>query len=398
MRNRSTFFLILILFLTAMLLGYMHIAKPFYQGFTNTYKNPDLYQDIINKQQQAQEAEENKTWEELSSQQKISQLIALPVLIPEEGAIDSKIIKWVEENKPGFITYYGDNLSLDQIRQTNESLGVLYDHYLYLPLMVAFYNTGDEQSLSGLGFTQIPQWSQLCVMDDSQLNTYFSQSAQEINQAGINIVIGPSLDTASSSGQVLYNQTCKTDQQTIDTASNFIENFAKVSVMSVIKHFPGIGQVEQDLANNYVQIDINDTQVDNFSKILKNYPNIGVLTSNVAFNDFAQGEVCSQSQQCLERFEDYFQDAYLFSDQLDHVSALNNIKDDSEQKNLVVSTQKAIEAGNHVLMFSEQVTPEELSRIISNLALKYDTDDSFKTVIDQRIRHLIKLKKVNHDR
>lgn len=403
MKNLHIKILIFVLFLFAMLLGFNYIKKPFAENFVSLdqpLESAPILSPTPNLSVLA--------WEKMSAKQRILQLIAAPVVVDEQS-----MQLWLKENPAGLVTLFGENVSFEAAKQTTEKIKQQYQDQSIFPLFAVDHEGGKVQRLSGDGFEKLPSWHQVCESTDSAyLADFYQTSAQQLSKAGINIIFAPVVDLASPNG-VLADRVCGGEKEkTVEYATRFIYAFAQHNIMSVIKHFPGIGQANKDLHYNPGQILLRPEDADVFKEILDQFPNIGVMTAHITFKDVPIELPCSLSDICLAALREQYKEAVIFSDALDMESALTFAKKleasesaylKKEQKenqesadfiNLALVAKQAIAAGNDVLVFGKGVKADQLNRVVEFLLVEYEADSNFAARVDKSSQKIMNLKKV----
>jgi beta-N-acetylhexosaminidase len=339
-------------------------------------------------------------FEELSDMAKIAQLIAYPLVIDQELAQElsgqevclecgqSTQLEKIKRVKPGIITIFGTDiatnsaeLTIDQIKESSVSGSID-------PLLAVDHEGGGVQRLSGSGFTQLPDWSSVCQLDFPEQKAMLEKSARELASIDINIVFAPVLDIARP-GSYLGDRACADEDQAKQAAQTYIESFGKYRIMSVVKHFPGIGQANQDLhlSSESIALEPKDTQI--FQSILEQYPNIGVMATHVKLEGKLDGQPCSLSSTCLSKFDQVFSDVIVFTDALNMESALEG---EGERLSLSQAAQQALLAGNHILVFGKETDAAQIAKVLKDLTDKYRTDKSFQKLIDEKVKRILRLK------
>ncbi|MBD3279210.1 MAG: hypothetical protein GF390_00680 [Candidatus Pacebacteria bacterium] len=400
---RSTFntkIFVGVLLVIAVLLGLNYYYKPFYHQFLiklEQQKNatsPTPTPTISAKQQ---------LFEQLTAKQKIWQVMAVPLVLGQDvaEASQSAQLQWIIKNEPGLVTVFGQEITQDKAQQQLTQLQQSYEQALP-PLIAVDHEGGRVQRLRGQGFTQLPSWRQLCSnLDQAEQQQDLQNSAQELAAVGINIVFAPVVDLATNNS-VLGDRTCSDDLSTTQQAAeNFILTFAEQGIMPVLKHFPGIGQAQQDLHQQAVAVQLRPEDARIFQYLLDQYPNIGVMTSHLRLQNKLSGRPCSLSSECLSQFSQIYNETLVFTDALDMASALQSVQTNSETATAVVDDQQAalieaakqaIMAGNDVLVFGKGVTTEELDQVAAALVAEYEINPVFERNIDESVIKIMRLK------
>lgn len=385
MRHWTTKLLIFFLFILTLISAYNYFKKPF-------FKQPNQATEIT----PTFTPTPTKTLKkELTTKDKITQLIAVPVdlnELEEESSSSARILRFIEDYDPGLIVYFGEKISTQSALLAKE---VIYDSFSetdYLPLIAVDHEGGLVQRLNGEGFTKLDAWQKVVnSYSNEQQKAVFNQSARELNEVGINIVFAPVVDLASSSA-VLKTRAASDMDKTYLAASNFILQFAQNGVMTVIKHFPGIGSISKDPHNaaSTITLDKNDTEI--FSQLLNKFKNIGVMTTHVRLENKLSGQVCSLSEECLSKFTDTYPKVLLFTDDLTMKSAKAQ-GDSTQEKSLGQIAVEAIKAGNNVLVFGRGTNASSLEEVVVTLQKEYEDSESFRNKVNNSVAKILELKK-----
>jgi beta-glucosidase-like glycosyl hydrolase len=419
-RSNYTNLFIVILFVAAVLLGYNYFARPFLRNFPQ--------QDSQNPADE-QVSEEEKTYIEekltlldsLSDEQKVAQLIAYPLVVgdqagvglSEESTPSSSLTATtsadIRELSPGIITLFGDEIPRDAAATQAQEINNIFVNEPIGPLLAVDHEGGTVQRLAGAGFSKLPAWREMCAQNEQERRELLEESAQELSQLGVSIVFAPVLDINSS---VLSSRSCANYDQLFNAAGDFIEIFGNYQVMSVIKHFPGLGNTTKDLHFNEESIALSEGDSKIFSEILSTYPNIGVMNSHVKLNELLDGSPCSLSAACLSAFPHEFPLALLFTDALDMGAldsygeslvdefefatlSLQEVADNAEAAKLTALSYQAVMAGNDVLVFGRGVDSAQLAIVRDELAAKMKQDEELAERVELSVSKMLAVKNIN---
>lgn len=380
MRHASTKILVAVLIIAAILSGYNYFNKPFLRRFNQTQQQtetdpsptPDPSEEILR---------------ELSPTEKILQMIAAPVVLGEVTASDSTDVVWIEQNNPGLVTLFGSNLTADEV---TEFVSVLRSQsHLYQPLIAVDHEGGSVQRLRGTGFTALPSWRQNCTEESGARLEMFGQSATELSQAGIQVVFAPVVDVARP-GSFIGNRACETSAETINAATDYLTSFANQGILSVLKHYPGIGSLAADPHFELATVTVEAQDTSPFNQLLLSYPNLGVMTAHVTVEGRADETPCSLSEVCLDPFPIHFPEALLITDALEMAAAKTSTA--GEELSLEEIAEQAVEAGNHVLVFGERVSTADLDEVITGLVERYEIDETFEQKVNSAVAKILSLK------
>ena len=387
MKYWTTKLLIFILLLLTALSAYNYFKKPFFSSSSDSTSALDQPSLTPTPTQVAKKT--------LRSKDKITQLLAVPFDLNEfekDSSSSARMLRFIEDYQPGFVLYFGENIASATALLAKDRLYSYFTDTDYLPLLAVDHEGGLVQRLNGEGFSKLEPWQKIVTTYSSaQQKAVFNQSARELTAVGINVVFAPVVDLASQSA-VLKTRAADDPEQVFASASNYILSFSQYGIMSVIKHFPGIGAIRQDPHQTVTTLALrpNDTAI--WSKLLNKFPNIGVMTAHVRLENKLAGQICSLSAECLQEFTNSYQQVLLFTDDLNMKAAKAQGKDLPE-KNLTQLASEAILAGNDVLVFGKGVSPTSLEEITLALTNQYEDSENFRRQVDRALAKILKIKK-----
>lgn len=418
-KSNLTNILILILFILAILTGYNYFARPFLRNFPSQ-QGQEVAQQETEAEVQEYVQQKLNLLDSLSSKQKVAQLMAYPTTIgaleAEKASTDSANLSLtasastgIQELEPGLITLFGSSISQESASTHIRDIAELFAAEPITPLIAVDHEGGDVQRLSGDGFTQLPAWETVCASDEQERIALLKESAQELSQLGVSIVYAPVLDIDSS---VLTSRSCVGYDQTKLAAKNYIETFGSYQIMSVIKHFPGLGNTTKDLHFSEEAIVLGDGDTRIFSEILSEYSNMGVMISHVKLDGLLDGVPCSLSEECLSAFPKDFPFTLIFTDSL-NMGSLDNfgkmlveefefltlskqeVEDDPETAKLAALSYQALMAGNDVLVYGKDVGPKQLIVVRDELAARLEQDEELAQKVEASVAKILAVKKLN---
>jgi beta-N-acetylhexosaminidase len=391
-RNALIFFLAFL----ASFLAFNYFKRPFLKYFP---------EPVVEEVEKELVEDRELSVEVLSPKEKISQMLALPLLLDNEISVEEdQNLTFLEQYQPGFIIYFGEQISVDTAYQYQKNLSEIYTENKILPLIAVDHEGGLVQRLSGDGFTALPSMRQLTMSVESstedqdanllnarERHALFNQSAKELAEVGVNLVLAPTVDYSASSHPVLTSRIGNDPEKILKIAQEYIQAFSNWQIMPVIKHFPGIGATQKDLhfSSDTVVLDKNDTLI--FEKLLDQYPNIGVMSAHLRLKDKLAGQACSLSKQCLDQIFQFYPEVLVISDDLLMESA-SYLPGTSEKKTLSEIMISAIEAGNHVLLLGMDFDYEQLPLLLSDLEKKYEESLDFQKQVNLASKKILLLK------
>lgn len=387
---RSTIIFIFILTIIASLLGYNYFAQPFANHQPSSVGQ--LKSPLVAEKKSATADDKENLVNQLSPKQQILQLIAAPYLLPDKDSTESGLLAWIGENKPGVVTLFGENISTNSAQVMVENIDYSVNEQ-WQPLIAVDHEGGSVQRLSGAGFTDLPSWEALCETTADNRQQLLTASAAELSQAGINIVLAPVLDIASQSA-VLGSRICSSDPEiTAQRAAEYINIFNQQNIVSVIKHFPGIGSAATDLHREYDEVAITEPEILVFKEILDNYQQLGVMTAHVGVKDLYQDQPCSLNPDCVSDLTDHFAEALVFSDALE-MKAAGHQPDSEELSSLGSRAVAAVAAGNDVLLFGPSINEKDLDEIEAALMVEYEINEEFRQQVVSSVEKILAYKKL----
>jgi beta-N-acetylhexosaminidase len=392
MKNKSTLTFILLLCILAGLLGYNYFAKPF------AHLNSKIVSDLTTTPSPVPEANDKpQPFKNLTDQQKISQLLAVPLTISStknstDNATSSAMLDWISANQPGLVTLFGQNIDRNTAQTTIAKLKK--NNSLTTPLWIAVdHEGGTVQRLSGTGFTKLPSWSNLCQLPEDQFTNMLASSAAELKNVGVDVVLAPVVDVGSS--KTLNSRICSTQPTAvIDKATKYVAAFQKNNLLPVLKHFPGLGQTSQDLHQQFDQVTISADDAIVYRSLLAKNNYLGVMVAPVGVKNQYPEIPCVLSPDCVAELATNFPQTLVFTDALE-MKANFHVSAGKPELNLSEVAAQAILSGNQVLIFGPSVTDQQLTKLTNDLALKYQTDELFKEKVNAALTQIINYKTLN---
>jgi beta-glucosidase-like glycosyl hydrolase len=314
-----------------------------------------------------------------------------------ESAVDSIIERGeieklrLDKLSPGFITIFGSEIASESAKQKIIEIKNLYRDNLLSPRFAVDHEGGTVQRLSGEGYTKLPAWQELCLLDSDEMKTVLRKSASELRDSGIDIVLAPVLDVGSS--RVLKDRICSDSYAvTADRSVQYAEILDLYGILPVIKHFPGIGNTKKDLHTNFdvVEVLINDIKL--YKYVVEESPRVGVMVSHAGVATQDPDIPCSLSESCVGEFKTAYSDILVFSDALEMESASYNINDVNNPKDLIQVSKEAIMAGNEVLVYGQSVSSFDMKEVIFNLSREYEINTQFQSLVDTSILKIVDYK------
>lgn len=378
------------LVLLALALGFNYFQQPFLERFEKA--GEDFLQNQVETQISPSLTPKQMRFEKMSTREKILQVLTVPVTLGEES---EEKISWFQANKPGFIIFFGNQISQSVAEKEIKEIQAPFSDSDIPPLLAVDHEGGLVQRFSGDGFTKLPPWKDACEMELSQLRPEFKKSAAELADIGINIVLAPVLDLAGNQA-ILQSRVCGDYGTSLETADEYILAFSEKKIMPVVKHFPGIGTVTSDLHGSFDTVDLSSQDTQAFKDILDKFPNIGLMTTHVGITGILDEVPCSLSEVCLGKLPTLYPEVLFVTDALEMESARHQ-SGSNELKSLSEVSREAILAGNNVLVFGEEVSVGDFNVILDALEREYTQSEAFRKKLDVSVAKILLLKKIDSE-
>lgn len=378
MHKSTALFLVLLFALTA-LLGWNYFAQPFARSAVEVTASP-----LPSLGPEPSLPTGYQTWlETASTREKVAQIIAYPVTVSSRTNWAS-VSAEIADIQPGIVTWFGSSVSVASVSAARAQVVAQYPLSIQQPLFAVDHEGGSVQRLAGSGFTRIPSWREVCQMTASESAEVTGQVASELQGAQVDIVFGPVLDLASSSA-VLRTRICSGDPAVVlERASSTAGILAQAGILPVFKHFPGIGTVTRDLHVAFDRTAVDPASARLYRDVLQNFPAAGVMVAHVGVLNQYPDIPCSLSSSCIDQLRGNYPEVLIFSDALEMVAA--GYQPVGAALPLSEVARRAVEAGNHVLVFGPETTLEELRAVVDALTIAYDTNLTVRQQVDEALQ------------
>lgn len=188
--------------------------------------------------------------ESLTSQERAGQLLMVGV---STGGLDTSTESLIRRSKAGSVVLLGTgSMSTDRTVQLAAAVGSLGS--ADLPMLVAADQEGGQvQRLRGPGFTTIPPAVEQGELSPSELREQSETWGGELRGAGVRFNLAPTADvvpeekvsTNAPIGRLQRHYS--SDPATASAAVEaFVDGMAEAGVATSLKHFPGLGEVEEN--------------------------------------------------------------------------------------------------------------------------------------------------------
>ena len=189
----------------------------------------------------------------LTEEQAIGQLLMVAF---DTAASRTALDGLIADEHVGNVIYLGGWDGAARVKQTSEHLQEQATEAATagIPLLLAADQEGGEvRQLRGEGFTKVPSAKVQAQMSSSELTAAAKGWAGELKAVGINVNLAPVTDTVPADiGRAnepigKYARQYGSDPATVTKASTaFLKGMIDGGVMGTVKHFPGLGRVENN--------------------------------------------------------------------------------------------------------------------------------------------------------
>lgn len=386
----TTLLLILLLAFFCVALGYNYVWRPFAGTMVATE----------NQQNQATDAgeliavEPSRRWQltNLTPEQKVGQLLMVPYELNLSNASDeAKLQQWLTL-EPGGVVLFGKSISAIEAKRFSTMLNQLSAPDSVSTILAVDHEGGEVQRLAGNGFSILPSARELCAQPEETRVAELSQSAQELSLAGIHMIFGPAIDVSSGSG-VLKSRVCSGDPTLVSQyGKEFVTAFSNQGILPVVKHFPGIGSITRDLHTSFDQQLVVAKDVLPFKSILDVFPTIGIMVSHMGVINQIPDLPCSLSADCIDQLKSTNPQTLVVSDSLTMKAAAYDGETNTYTRTLESAALSAMYAGNQLLVFGPDTTPDELAQVKAAFVTRYAVDPSFAKQVDTAVERILDAK------
>lgn len=220
-----------------------------------------------------------KTIEDMTLREKIGQML---MVYYNSDEADADLIESLKENQPGSFIVTGDNLTeYNKIKKFIASL----NKYSNVPMIIAVDQEGGPvqrlYDISDKKATFIPNMHDVGVLNSKDISYKIGNIiGSEAGSIGCNAVFGPVLDIGDYNISAMGKRLISDDKDIV--ISNGMEIFKGIEdtgLISIVKHFPGIGSTSDDTHDNEISI-VNKTYDELYNTDLQ--PFITAINNNVS--------------------------------------------------------------------------------------------------------------------
>lgn len=200
----------------------------------------------------------DKTVEDMTLREKIGQML---MVYYNGDELDDYLINSLKENQPGGFIVSGANLTTyDKTKKLITGL----NRYVDLDMIIAIDQEGGTvqrlYDISDKKAVFIPNMYDVGVKNDKNISYKIGNIiGDEVGSIGCNAVFAPVLDVGDYNISAMSKRMLSSDKDiVIDNAMEIYNGIEDSGVISIVKHFPGIGNTSDDTHDNGVSI-VNKT-------------------------------------------------------------------------------------------------------------------------------------------
>lgn len=214
---------------------------------------------------------------QMSLDEKIGQLLIVNF---QSNYADKNIKKLISEYHIGGINFLSKNIAnKEQAIKLTSDLNALSS----LPLFMAVDQEGG--TVVRLKFLS-ELTSQNKIKDTKQAEQVAFKRAQELKQLGFNMNFSPVIDNVSDSSSYLSFRTFRFPPGIAgELGEAMVDGYKKGGIVSVIKHFPGYGDIILDPHKKQADLNISKEKLQSnllpFKNIIKNKKSLAVMTAHI---------------------------------------------------------------------------------------------------------------------
>lgn len=221
----------------------------------------------------------DKTIEDMTLREKIGQML---MVYYNGDELDDDLINSLKENQPGGFIVSGANLTTyDKTKKLITGL----NKYVDLDMIIAVDQEGGTvqrlYDISDKKATFIPNMYDVGVKNDKNISYRIGNIiGDEVGSIGCNAVFAPVLDVGDYNISAMSKRMLSSDKDiVIKNAMEIYNGIEDTGVISIVKHFPGIGNTSDDTHDNDVSI-VNKTYEELYDEDLQ--PFITAIENDVS--------------------------------------------------------------------------------------------------------------------
>lgn len=285
----------------------------------------------------------------------------------------------VERQKPridenGKIKFERNIQNPDQLLKLTSDLQLASEKAMGLPLLIAMDREGGivNRLSPFLGFPQTVSQKALVSKTPEEVATIAAEYVQTLKQYGVNYVLAPDVDLEINPDNPVIAKLERSFSRDAGVVSMYakilIDAYNQNHIACALKHFPGHGSSTTDTHEGFTDVTKTwvQTELDPYSALLQK-SNIGVTVMpahivNTHLDSHAYPASLSKRMMHILRKEIGFKGIVISDDMQMGAIAKNYAFDDA--------IRLAIEAGNDILIFGNQITYDPIVAIHVKYAIK----------------------------
>lgn len=332
----------------------------------------------------------NKFVEKIPVEVGVGQLfmIGIPADIENRNVwIDSLIVEY----NFGNVVLNSYNLVSRNVKSSGEYSKILqFSEYLQskafgnkIPLLIAANFENETISALPPSIYQAPSALSIgCTRDTILIRNIGRSIAKKLNKYGINVILGPVLDvysTVQGTLNPIERNRCFGGSPKIvfNIASHFINGLKEGGVLTIGKHYPGLGSVDEDPHSKIPLFNGTPKQLN--SELLP-YPSLtkqldGIMTSHltvncivdetpVTFSDRFVTDLLRNDKEIIPQIKGIgFKNGIVITDDLSDMNSIFIYANEKLLSNVQIA-EKAFLAGHDILLYCHIDTPGQLSKSV----------------------------------
>lgn len=211
-----------------------------------------------------------KNVENMTLREKIGQMLMVYYTLNE---IDEDLIDSLKENQPGGFIITSDNL---KNYQESKKFITSLNRYVNIDMIIAVDQEGGSvqrlYNISDKKATKIPSMYDVGLINNADVSYKIGNIiSSEASSLGINAVFSPVVDIGDYKTSAMGKRMLSNDTEiVIENSYSIYKGIEDNGVISIAKHFPGLGDAGVDTHDNKITI-INKTKEELYDKELKPY-------------------------------------------------------------------------------------------------------------------------------
>jgi beta-N-acetylhexosaminidase len=322
--------------------------------------------------------EVDSIFNKLSIDEKAAQLIMPAASTNNYGLSFEEIKKLYVEKKIGCILFLkGTSTSFKQLNA--ELKNIAKKNNLLEPIISA----DAEPTLLHNKFTDIKKITPAIEQKSiSQVSSNCKIIVETLNNIGIKINFAPVVDVSSNKSIINTRSWGNSDDTIIAHSNEFINYHLNREIVTVLKHFPGHGNVKGDSHKKLVYIDGDLKELNNFKKLIKENA-IGTMVGHIAIVNNSKwdtkGLPSTLSRNIVTNLlkDSLHFKGVIFTDAM-NMGAVKDIPD---------ASYKSLCAGVDVI-----VAPLNIEKLHNKIKQELETKGKYKNQFEESIKKIIRLK------